>query len=351
MYLVTGGAGFIGSALVHALVRRSTPVVNVDLLTYAANPASLADVSGAPCYQFAQVDVCDAQVLRAVFEKHRPTAVLHLAAESHVDRSIDAPADFIRTNLVGTFTLLSEARRHWESLPDELAERFRFVHVSTDEVFGSLGPTGRFTERSAYDPTSPYSASKAGADHLVRAWHRTYGLPAMITSSSNNFGPRQFPEKLIPRTIVNALAGKPLDVYGTGQNVRDWLYVDDHVDALLAVLERGTVGETYGIGGGNERTNTEVVTAVCDLLDAAEPALGNVARRDTIRFVEDRPGHDHRYAIDTNKIASELGWRPRHSFDAALAATVRWYLDHRGWWEPLLGRGYSGQRLGLGGRA
>jgi dTDP-glucose 4,6-dehydratase len=352
MYLVTGGAGFIGSALVHTLVRRSVPVVNVDKLTYAANPASLSDLSGAPCYHFEQVDICDAVALRRIFERYRPEAVLHLAAESHVDRSIDAPADFVRTNVVGTFTLLSEARRHWESLPDEAAQRFRFVHVSTDEVFGSLGTTGRFTEDSAYDPTSPYSASKAGADHLVRAWYRTYGLPVVITNASNNFGPRQFPEKLIPRTIVSALAHGPLDVYGAGQNVRDWLYVEDHVDALLAVLERGRVAETYAIGGGNERTNLEVVTAVCDLIDVAtDGRSGRVPRRQSIRFVEDRPGHDYRYAVDPRKIRSELGWQPRHSFESALAATVRWYIDHRAWWEGLLERGHAGQRLGLGGRA
>ena len=350
MYLVTGGAGFIGSALVHELVRRSLPVVNVDALTYAANPASLSDVSAAPCYHFEQADICDAAALRAIFDRFRPTAVLHLAAESHVDRSIDTPADFIRTNVVGAFTLLSEARRHWESLPDESAQRFRFVHVSTDEVFGALGPTGHFTERSPYDPTSPYSASKAGADHLVRAWHRTYGLPVIITNSSNNFGPRQFPEKLIPRTTVNALAGRPVEVYGTGQNVRDWLYVDDHVDALLAVLDRGRVGETYAIGGGSERTNLDVVTAVCDLLDGMSAAPDRSPRKQSIRFVEDRPGHDHRYAIDSGKISSELGWRPRHSFDSALDATVRWYVDQRGWWEPLLERGHSAGRLGLGGR-
>jgi len=351
MYLVTGGAGFIGSALVHALVRQSAPLVNVDMLTYAANPASLAEVSGAPEYHFERVDICEADAVRDIFERYRPDAVLHLAAESHVDRSIDAPADFVRTNVVGTFTLLVEARRHWESLPDERARHFRFIHVSTDEVFGSLGATGHFNECSPYDPTSPYSASKAGADHLVRAWHRTYGLPVIVTNSSNNFGPRQFPEKLIPHTILEALAGRPLDVYGAGQNVRDWLYVEDHVAALLAVLERGVVGETYAIGAGNERTNLDVVTAICDLVDLADPRPRGAPRQELIRFVEDRPGHDHRYAIDSTRITTELGWRPRHSFESALAETVRWYTVNRDWWEPLLERGYTGQRLGLGGRA
>lgn len=350
MYLVTGGAGFIGSAVVLALVRRSAPVVNVDKLTYAANPTSLADVSAAPHYHFEQADICDAAALRDVFERYAQRVVLHLAAESHVDRSIDAPADFVRTNVVGTYTLLSEARRYWRSLPADRAELFRFIHVSTDEVFGSLGEHGRFDERSRYDPSSPYAASKAGADHLTRAWSRTYGLPVIATYSSNNFGPRQFPEKLIPLVVLNALADLPIDLYGDGMNIRDWLYVEDHVDALLAVAERGRLGESYAIAAANERRNIDVVHAICDLVDAATgTSAGRASRRDLVRFVEDRPGHDYRYALDASKIRAELGWQPSRPFEAALSDTVRWYVDNRAWWAPL--RGNAGTRQGLEGRA
>ena len=350
MYLVTGGAGFIGSALVRSLVARSSPIVNVDKLTYAANPASLADVAGEPHYHFEQVDICDASRLRALFDRYAPRVVIHLAAESHVDRSIDAPAEFVQTNLVGTFTLLSEARRFWMSLPSERASSFRFIHVSTDEVFGSLDDDGRFDERSPYDPASPYAASKAGSDHLARAWYRTYGLPVIVTNSSNNFGPRQFPEKLIPLTVLNAIADRPIDVYGDGRNVRDWLFVDDHAEALLAIADRGRVGQTYAIGGGNERRNIDVVTAICDLVDATSGRPPG-SRRQLIRFVEDRPWHDYRYALDTTKVRTELGWAPRRTFEDALGETVRWYLDNRAWWAPLRERADAGKRQGLEGRA
>ena len=350
MYLVTGGAGFIGSALVRALVGRSTPVVNVDKLTYAANPASLADVAHEPHYHFEQADICDGPRLREIFDRYAPRVVVHLAAESHVDRSIDAPADFVRTNVVGTFTLLSEARRYWMSLPSDRASSFRFIHVSTDEVFGSLGDDGRFDERSPYDPGSPYAASKAGSDHLARAWQRTYGLPLIVTNASNNFGPRQFPEKLIPLTLLNALADQPIDVYGDGRNVRDWLFVDDHADALIAIAQRGQVGHTYAVAGGNERRNIDVVTAVCDLVDATTGRAAG-ARRRLIRFVEDRPGHDYRYAFDTTKVRSEIGWAPRRTFEDALRETVRWYVDNRAWWAPLRERADAGKRQGLEGRA
>jgi dTDP-glucose 4,6-dehydratase len=348
MYLVTGGSGFIGSALVRTLVgRRSASVVNVDKLTYAANPASLADFAAHPRYNFEQVDVCDAAALRRIFAQYSPHTVLHLAAESHVDRSIDGPADFVRTNLVGTFTLLAEARRYWNALSDEPRRRFRFIHVSSDEVFGSLGAEGHFSETSPYDPASPYSATKAGSDHLARAWCRTYGLPVIVTYASNNFGPRQFPEKLIPLTILNALAREPIAVYGTGENVRDWVHVDDHVDALLAVQERGRAGQAYAISGGNERRNIDVVHAICDLVDTLSPEPGAAPRRRLVRFVEDRPGHDFRYALDATRVRGELGWHPGREFESGLADTVRWYLDNRAWWEPLREGSYDGHRLGL----
>ena len=350
MHLVTGGAGFIGSALVHALVRRSTPVVNVDKLTYAANPASLADVAEESNYHFEHVDVCDALALRDVFQRYAPRVVLHLAAESHVDRSIDTPADFVRTNIVGTFTLLSEARRYWTSLPADEAARFRFIGVSTDEVFGPLrAADAPFDERSRYDPSSPYAASKAGADHLAQAWHRTYGLPLITTYASNNFGPRQFPEKLIPLTIINAIQERPIDVYGDGEQRRDWIHVEDHVEALLAIAERGRVGERYTIAGMNERRNIDVVNAVCDLVDASVPRSARAPRRSLVRFVEDRPGHDYRYALDPATMRAQLGWQPRRPFDAALAETVQWYLGNRAWWEPLRERA-AGRRQGLEGR-
>ncbi len=348
--LVTGGAGFIGSALVrHLVLETGATVVDVDKVTYAGNLESLADAREHPRHHFHRVDIADGAALRAVFERERPTAVMHLAAESHVDRSIDAPGEFVRTNVTGTYTLLAEALRYWRSLPAADAGRFRFLHVSTDEVYGSLGAEGLFSEATAYRPHSPYSASKAGSDHLVRAWFDTYGFPTLVTNCSNNYGPYQFPEKLIPLTILKALAGEAIPVYGRGENVRDWLHVDDHVAALLLVLELGRVGETYLVGGGGERRNIEVVEAIADLvdeLDVRRQASG-ITRRDLITFVADRPGHDLRYAIDSTKLRTELGWRPRLSFESGLRATVRWYLDNRTWWERVRSGAYRGERLGL----
>jgi dTDP-glucose 4,6-dehydratase len=343
---VTGGAGFIGSALVRRLVGDGRPVVVIDKLTYAGNLDSLRPVADRPGFTFEQVDICDSALLAAQFEMHRPIAVVHLAAESHVDRSIDGPAAFVQTNLVGTFTLLDAARVYLSTAPDDVREAFRFVHVSTDEVFGSLAADGRFDENTPYDPRSPYSASKAGSDHLARAWQHTYGLPVMVTNCSNNYGPYQFPEKLVPLMILNALEGKPLPVYGNGENVRDWLYVADHVDALIAVLERGRSGETYLIGGHGERRNIDVVRAICDLVDELAPPLAR-ARRELIEFVVDRPGHDYRYAIDPSHLTSTLGWQPRHSFDDALRRTVAWYLTNREWCERVQSGEYRRERLGL----
>jgi dTDP-glucose 4,6-dehydratase len=347
--LVTGGAGFVGSALVRKLIRESAyRVVNVDKLTYAGNLESLEPVADDPRHHFSRVDVCDGPSLRALFERFRPDGVIHLAAESHVDRSIDGPADFIQTNVVGTFVLLQESLRHWRSLDARAAARFRFVHVSTDEVFGSLGAEGRFTEETPYRPSSPYSASKAGADHLARAWFHTYGLPVVTTNSSNNYGPYQFPEKLIPLMIQTALAGKPLPVYGRGENVRDWLYVDDHADALVLALERARPGDTYNVGGGSERRNVDVVRAICALVDELAPDDRIGSRASLVRFVADRPGHDLRYAIDGTKIERELGWRPRETFESGLRKTVEWYLANQGWCERVQSGAYRGERLGLG---
>ncbi len=344
---VTGGAGFIGSAVVRRLVA-TTPcrVVNIDKLTYAGCLDNLRPVAAHERYAFVRADICDRAAMERLFREHRPRAVLHLAAESHVDRSIDGPAAFIHTNVVGTATLLEVSRDFWQALPEDERQRFRFLHVSTDEVFGSLGPEGYFTETTPYRPNSPYSASKAASDHLVRAWHHTYGLPVLVTNCSNNYGPYQFPEKLIPLMIASALAGRPLPVYGRGDNVRDWLYVEDHVSALLAVLDRGRPGETYAIGGHNEKTNLEVVSLVCAMLDELRPAPDGRPYGRLITFVADRPGHDLRYAIDASKIERELGWRPQESFASGLRKTVQWYLDNRWWWEKLLKERYSGQRLG-----
>jgi dTDP-glucose 4,6-dehydratase len=348
VYLVTGGAGFIGSALVRRLLARAdVTVVTVDKLTYAGNLDSLGAALDHPRHRFEQVDIGDAARVRALFDAYRPDGVFHLAAESHVDRSIDGPGAFIETNVVGTFTLLQEARRHWTARDADGRAAFRFLHVSTDEVFGSLGDTGAFTEETPYDPSSPYSASKAASDHLARAWHRTYGLPVVVTNCSNNYGPHQFPEKLIPLTILNALAGLPLPVYGRGENVRDWLYVDDHADALITAMERGRVGETYLVSGREERRNLDVVRAVCRLVDEMAPRPGAAPRESLITFVTDRPGHDHRYAVDSSKIQRELGWRPRESFESGLRATVAWYLENRAWWERVRSGGYRGERLGL----
>ena len=331
--LVTGGCGFIGSAVVRLALARGLSVVNVDKLTYAANPANLPGAAENPGYAFEQVDICDGTALATVFARHQPDAVMHLAAESHVDRSIDGPADFIQTNVVGTFQMLQAARDYWAGLPGARKVAFRFHHISTDEVFGSLGPEGRFSETTRYYPRSPYSASKAGSDHLVRAWGETFGLPIIVTNTSNNYGPYQFPEKLIPVTILNALAGRPLPVYGRGENVRDWLFVEEHAEALLLVLEQGALGETYNIGGNAEARNIDIVRALCGLMDAARPGADGHER--LIEFVADRPGHDFRYAIDGSKVEAELGWAPKLTLEDGLAKTVDWYLANQDWWRPL----------------
>jgi dTDP-glucose 4,6-dehydratase len=344
--LVTGGAGFIGSAVCrHLVLQRRWSVLNIDKLTYAANLRSLAAVEHEPNYRFVKADICDRAALKAAFSDFAPQAVMHLAAESHVDRSISGSAEFIGTNVVGTHALLEAARAYWSELKGEAMERFRFHHVSTDEVFGSLGPSDLFHEETAYDPRSPYSASKAASDHLVSAWRHTYGLPVVVSNCSNNYGPYHFPEKLIPLMILNALEGKPLPVYGDGLNVRDWLYVEDHVRALVLVLTRGRIGHRYNIGGRSERTNLQVVETICDLIDELRP--GNRSRRELIGFVPDRPGHDRRYAMDSRKIETELGWQPEETFETGLRKTVQWYLDHASWWQPLRTKVYGGERLGL----
>jgi dTDP-glucose 4,6-dehydratase len=350
--LVTGGSGFIGSAVIRLLLgERLAEVVNLDKLTYAANPDSLASVEHGPGYAFEKVDILDREELTRVFRTHRPDAVMHLAAESHVDRSIDGPAAFVQTNVVGTFTLLQAALEYWRGLEGPAKEAFRFHHVSTDEVFGSLGPTGRFTETTAYEPNSPYSASKASSDHFVRAWHHTFGLPTVASNCSNNYGPWQFPEKLIPLITANAFEGKPLPVYGKGDNIRDWLHVEDHARALWTVLTKGRVGESYNIGGDAERTNLAVVETICDMVDRLAGPLAGGPRRGLITFVTDRPGHDHRYAIDPTKTRTELGWQPRESFDSGIEHTVRWYLDNAAWWQRVRAGVYGGDRLGLGAKA
>lgn len=346
--LVTGGAGFIGSALVRALVADGRArVITVDALTYAGNLESLREALDDPHHRFIQADIADADAMRRIFQEHAPSLVFHLAAESHVDRSIDDPSAFVRTNVHGTFTLLHEATRWWERQSADVRSGFRFVHVSTDEVFGSLGASGRFTPETPYDPSSPYSASKAASDHLARAWHRTYGLPVVVTNCSNNYGPCQFPEKLIPLMILNGLDAKPLPVYGNGSNVRDWLYVDDHVRALRLAAERGEPGATYLVGGGAERSNLEVVHALCDALDQHLGRSGETSTRRQITFVTDRPGHDFRYAIDASATHAALGWAPQESFESGLARTVQWYLTNRGWWERVRSGAYRGERLGL----
>ena len=345
--LVTGGAGFIGSAVVRLAVSRGHEVVNLDALTYAACLDNVATVADSPLYAFEQADIRDRAALDRIFAAHKPDAVMHLAAESHVDRSIDGPGDFIETNISGTYDMLEAARAYWVS--QGKPESFRFHHISTDEVFGSLpaDPEVMFTEDTPYDPRSPYSASKASSDHLVRAWHETYGLPVVLTNCSNNYGPYHFPEKLIPVVILNALAGKPLPIYGTGDNIRDWLYVEDHADALLLVVEKGELGRSYNIGGENERTNLELVKTLCTILDGKRPKeSGSYA--DQITFVTDRPGHDARYAIDPSRIREELGWRPSVTVEEGLEKTVQWYLDNEAWWRPLQERQGVGQRLGTG---
>jgi len=346
--LVTGGAGFIGSAVIRHLINDTAhEVLNVDALTYAGNLESI------PCtnnerYQFAQIDICDSAELEQAFNDFQPDAVMHLAAESHVDRSIDGPAEFIQTNIVGTYNMLEVSRKYWQGLDDASKQNFRFHHISTDEVYGDLGPTGLFTETTSYEPSSPYSASKASSDHLVRAWQRTYGLPTLITNCSNNYGPYHFPEKLIPLVILNALAGKALPVYGDGSQIRDWLYVEDHARALVKVVTEGEVGETYNIGGHNERKNIEVVKTICAILDDLVPekpaAVNNY--EDLITYVTDRPGHDVRYAIDASKIERELGWTPLETFESGIRKTVEWYLANESWWQRVLDGSYQGERLG-----
>ena len=345
--MVTGGAGFIGSALVRQLVAETeSEICNVDKLTYAGNLASLGAAGKSARHSFHRLDICNASALAALFASFRPDAVMHLAAESHVDRSIDGPAEFIQTNVVGTFTLLQAATEHWRGLGDRSRDEFRFHHISTDEVFGSLGSVGAFDEQTAYDPRSPYSASKAASDHLVRAWHHTHGLPVVLTNCSNNYGPYHFPEKLIPLVTLKALAGEALPVYGDGSNVRDWLHVDDHVRALRLVLDRGRAGETYCVGGSAERTNLQVVHAICDELDRRRPR-GSGSYRDQIKFVSDRPGHDFRYAIDSTKLRDELGWAPQETFESGIAKTVQWYLLNEEWWSAVQSGSYHGERLGM----
>ncbi|SIQ70956.1 dTDP-glucose 4,6-dehydratase [Paracoccus thiocyanatus] len=340
--LITGGAGFIGSAVVRLAVARGHSVVNLDSLTYAANLENVASVSQSPLYAFEQADIRDRAALDRILARHRPDAIMHLAAESHVDRSIDGPGAFIETNVTGTYNLLEAARAWWSA--EGRPERFRFHHISTDEVFGSLGETGQFTEATPYDPRSPYSASKAASDHLVRAWHETYGLPVVLTNCSNNYGPFHFPEKLVPVVILNALHGRPIPVYGDGGNVRDWLYVEDHADALLLVLERGRIGRSYNIGGENEARNIDLVRSICAHMDRLRPDAAPHDR--LISFVADRPGHDRRYAIDPSRIRDELGWRPSVTVEEGLGRTVEWYLENQDWWRPLLARQGVGERLG-----
>jgi len=347
-FLVTGGAGFIGSAVVRRLISESSHrVLVVDALTYAGNLDSLAPVSSNSRYAFERGDIADAARMREIIERFAPDVVMHLAAESHVDRSIDGPGAFVQTNVVGTFVLLQESLRYWRSLEADQRNAFRFHHISTDEVFGSLGEEGLFHEDYPYRPNSPYSASKAASDHFVRAWYHTYGLPTIVTNCSNNYGPYHFPEKLIPLTILNALEGKPLPVYGKGENVRDWLYVDDHADALILVAEKGQAGESYSIGGWNERRNIDVVKGICALVDELAPNLSIGPRENLVTFVPDRPGHDQRYAIDASKIRRELGWAPAETFESGLRKTVAWYLDNRSWWQRVRSGVYQGERLGV----
>jgi len=350
--LVTGGAGFIGSALVRHLIRNTGNVVlNIDALTYAGNLASVAPVADSDRYSFQRIDICDREAIAAAIDAFRPDVITHLAAESHVDRSLDSPGAFVNTNVVGTYSMLSAAFHYWQSLSGAERDAFRFHHISTDEVFGSLGGEGKFTDATPYDPRSPYSASKAASDHFVRAWHHSYGLPVLVTNCSNNYGPYHFPEKLIPLIIIKAVAGAQLPVYGDGSNIRDWLFVDDHVRALECVFEKGAPGETYLVGGNSERRNIDVVTVICDILDRLKPRADGRSYREQIVFVADRPGHDFRYAIDASKLERELGWTPRESFETGIEKTVGWYLENEAWWRPILDGKYQGERLGMAGRA
>ncbi len=346
--IVTGGAGFIGSALIrHLIANTGHNVLNIDALTYAGNLSSLADIAGSDRYRFEHANICDGDRVAEIVANYQPDVITHLAAESHVDRSIDGPAAFIQTNVVGTFSMLNAALSYWRTLSADAQKTFRFHHISTDEVFGALGTEGFFTEATAYDPRSPYSASKAGSDHLVSAWHHTYGLPVLITNCSNNYGPYHFPEKLIPLIIIKCLAGETLPVYGAGDNVRDWLYVDDHVRALQAVFEKGVAGESYMVGGSSERTNLAVVHTICDTLDRIQPRTDGKSYRGQISFVADRPGHDFRYAIDATKLQRDLGWKPLESFESGMEKTIYWYLQNKDWWQAIQSGAYRGERLGL----
>ena len=343
--LITGGSGFIGSNLVRFLISRGHDILNIDALTYAGNPSSLADLEDHPNYSFLKADICDPNAMRSAFADLRPNAIMHLAAESHVDRSIDGPQAFIETNILGTYTLLEAARNYISSFKLALSD-FRFLHVSTDEVYGSLGKTGAFKETTAYNPHSPYSASKASSDHLARSWHDTYGLPVIVTNCSNNYGPYQFPEKLVPVVILNALRGEPIPVYGAGDNIRDWLYVEDHAEALYAVVSKGRPGETYNIGGNNELQNIELVRMICKILDELKQRPDGKSYTNQIAFVADRPGHDLRYAIDATKIKTEINWQPKQDYQSGFRKTVKWYLDNEAWWEEILAGTYQLERLG-----
>jgi len=345
--IVTGGAGFIGSAVCRLLVtQKKWEVLNIDKLTYAANINNLTSIDNHPNYSFKKLDICDAGAMQAAFEEFQPDGIMHLAAESHVDRSLDGPEDFIQTNIVGTYRLLEVARNYWEELPTEKKANFRFHHISTDEVYGSLGDEGLFTEETPYQPNSPYSASKASSDHLIRAWHHSYGLPVVMSNCSNNYGPYQFPEKLIPLMVLNLISGKKLPIYGDGKNTRDWLHVDDHADALALIFEKGEVGEKYNVGGHNELTNLEIVEKLVKLVASHRQDLSHLTFDEVVQFVRDRPGHDWRYAIDASKIERELGWTPQHDVNSGLAQTVGWYLENESWWRPILENTYQGERLG-----
>jgi len=346
--LVTGGCGFIGSNFVlNQINHTENQILNLDKLTYAGNPQNLTSIDNNPNYQFVQGDICDAKFVSATIQEFQPDAIVHFAAESHVDRSIDGPMAFVETNVIGTATMLQASLKHWQDKSKRIKDNYKFLHVSTDEVFGSLSEKGLFTENTPYDPSSPYSASKASSDHLVRAWHRTYGFPALITNCSNNYGPYQFPEKLIPLMIANCFDEKPLPVYGEGLNVRDWLYVEDHCDAIYIVLQNGKIGETYNIGGNNEIRNIDIVNTICSILDEFKPRIGGKSYTDLITFVTDRPGHDFRYAIDASKIKNDLGWAPKETFETGIRKTIQWYLDHESWWRKIQDGSYNQERLGI----
>jgi len=349
VYFVTGGCGFIGANFIQYLLNKTKPnsVVNLDKLTYAGNQKNLADFEQDPRYIFVHGDICDAELVSKLFTEYQPNYIVNFAAESHVDRSIDGPAEFIQTNIVGTSVLLQEALKYYSTLKGKESERFRFHHVSTDEVFGSLSESGFFTEETPYDPSSPYSASKASSDHLIRAWHRTFYLPVLISNCSNNYGPYQFPEKLIPLMILNCLEEKPLPVYGTGENIRDWLYVEDHCDAIYTILQKGTIGETYNVGGNNEIKNIQIVEVICDILNDIHPAGSGKSYYELINFVKDRPGHDFRYAIDASKLKKEIGWEPKESFNTGIQKTIEWYLKNEEWWKTIQENTYKQERLGI----